>query len=152
MVRDGCDFVASEHRTMAPKTAASRGHCVNRGHGIRRIRLSDVGRPHRDPAVPPLPLEEVADHDELHEGRDENGDSASHGIVSGAYVALAPPHPLAPIVAPPIPPIASPPIPLVAPPVPPTVRLVPLVVTTLIPPTVPAVPFQLNPNLGAFIA
>ncbi|KAF2322248.1 hypothetical protein GH714_009414 [Hevea brasiliensis] len=46
-----------------------------------------------NPAVPPPPLEEVVDHDELHEGGDEHGASTSHGIVSSAYVAQPPPHP-----------------------------------------------------------
>ncbi|KAF2307531.1 hypothetical protein GH714_029495 [Hevea brasiliensis] len=130
--------------TMPPKAAASRGRGVNHGCGTHRIRLSDVGLPHRDPAVPPPPPEEVADHDELHEGEDEHGDSASHGIVSGAYVAPAPLHPLAPIATSPVPPIVTPYVPPITPPV-------PLVVTPLIPPTVPVVPFQLNPDLGAFV-
>ncbi|KAF2308336.1 hypothetical protein GH714_040242 [Hevea brasiliensis] len=87
--------------------------------------------------IQPLPLEEVVDHDELHEGGDEHGASTSHGIVSSAYVARPPPHPPAPTVAAPIPPVA--------PPIPPTA-------IPLIPPTVPAAPFQLNPNFGAFVA
>ncbi|KAF2294415.1 hypothetical protein GH714_011131 [Hevea brasiliensis] len=137
---------------MPPKIAANKGRCVNRGRGTRRIRLSDVGRPHRDPAVPLLPLEEVADHDELHKGRDEHSDSASHGIVSGVYVAPTPPHPPVPTIAPPVPPTVAPPIPLVAPPIPPTTPPVPPVVTTLILSIVPTIPFQLNPDLGAFVA
>ncbi|KAJ9175146.1 hypothetical protein P3X46_013727 [Hevea brasiliensis] len=137
---------------MPPKIAANKGRCVNRGRGTRRIRLSDVGRPHRDPAVPLLPLEEVADHDELHKGRDEHSDSASHGIVSGVYVAPTPPHPPVPTIAPPVPPTVAPPIPLVAPPIPPTAPPVPPVVTTLILSIVPTIPFQMNPDLGAFVA
>ncbi|KAF2308029.1 hypothetical protein GH714_034582 [Hevea brasiliensis] len=83
----------------------------------------------RDPAVPPSPPEEVADHDELHDGGDEHGDSASHGV-SSAYVAPPLSHPPAPTIAPPVPPLATP----------------------FIPPIVPTASFQLNPDLGAFVA
>ncbi|KAF2297016.1 hypothetical protein GH714_014705 [Hevea brasiliensis] len=145
------DFLGLVNRIISPKAVGSRGYGVNHGHVARRIRLSDVGRPHRDPTVPPLPPEEVADHDELHECGDEHGDSASHGIVSGAYMAPAPPNPPAPTVAPPVPPtvtlpvppIVTPLIPLVAPPV-------PLAAPCLIPPIVSAAPFQLSLDLGAF--
>ncbi|KAF2317309.1 hypothetical protein GH714_020009 [Hevea brasiliensis] len=75
---------------------------------------------------------------------DKQGDFASHGIVSGAYVAPAQSHPLAPTVAPPIP--------IVAPPIPPVAPLVPPIAIPLIPPIVLAAPFQLNPDLGAFMA
>ncbi|KAF2308009.1 hypothetical protein GH714_034313 [Hevea brasiliensis] len=112
--------------TMPPKVVGNRGRGVNCGHVARRIRLFDAGQPHRDLAVPLPPPEEVVDYDELHKGRDEHGDFSSHGIVSGAYVAPPPPHPLAPIEAPLIPSAAP---------------LVPPTATPPIPPTVPVAPF-----------
>ncbi|KAF2322073.1 hypothetical protein GH714_006257 [Hevea brasiliensis] len=119
-------------RIMPPKVIGSRGCAINRGRVAHRIRLSDDGRPCRDPAFPPSPPEEVADHDELYEGRDEHGDSASHCIISGAYVA--------------------PPVPAVAPLVPPTAPSVPLTAAPLIQPKVSTTPFQLSLDLGAFMA
>ncbi|KAF2297290.1 hypothetical protein GH714_020750 [Hevea brasiliensis] len=102
--------MVSEHRTMPPNVVGSR--------------------------VPPLPLEEVADH-ELHECREEHGDFTFYGVLSVAYSAPPPPRPPTSIVA-----LL---VPLVAPPVPPSA-------TPLMPPIVLATPFQLNPDLGAFMA
>ncbi|KAF2283297.1 hypothetical protein GH714_001009 [Hevea brasiliensis] len=75
----------SPYRTMPPKAVGSRGRGVNRGRVAHRIRLSDAGQPCRDAAIPPPPPNEVVDHDELHEGGDEHGDSTSHGSASAAY-------------------------------------------------------------------
>ncbi|KAF2308737.1 hypothetical protein GH714_015018 [Hevea brasiliensis] len=62
------------------------------------------------------------------------------GILQSTFTsrrALALPHPPAPIVAPPVPPVAP---------------ADPLTAIPLMPPTVPTASFQLNPNLGAFMA
>ncbi|KAG8651668.1 hypothetical protein MANES_06G011625v8 [Manihot esculenta] len=100
----------------------------NRGRGVRTARLADIGRPHRDPIVTPPPLEGVADHD-LSESREGQGDSVSHGVESGAY-STAPSFPSALAVAPPVAPAAPP----------------------FVPPVAPAHPFQINADLGAFVA
>ncbi|KAF2305873.1 hypothetical protein GH714_008522 [Hevea brasiliensis] len=92
----------------------------------------------RNPTTAPPPLEEVADQ-ELPEGGDEHDVTVSHDVVSGAYPA-APPLLVPPvtIVAPPVPPAGAPPIaPTDAPP---------------IPPEASAIPFQLNIDIGAFVA
>ncbi|KAF2322632.1 hypothetical protein GH714_025491 [Hevea brasiliensis] len=89
------------------------------------------------------PLKEVADLVSL-KGGDTHDESASHGVLSGAYlVAPLPPSP-APTITPPIPP-ATPHVPPLAPLIPPTTA-------SPIPSVVLAIPFQLNPNLGAFVA
>ncbi|KAF2283127.1 hypothetical protein GH714_043457 [Hevea brasiliensis] len=106
---------ADRNKTTPPKAVGSRGRGVNRGRVAHRIRLSDAGQPCRDAAIPPPPPNEVVDHDELHEGGDEHGDSTSHGSASAAYVAPVPPHPPTPTVAPPVPPTAIPLIPPIVP-------------------------------------
>ncbi|KAG8639093.1 uncharacterized protein LOC122721184 [Manihot esculenta] len=100
----------------------------SRGRGVRTARLADIGRPPRDPAVAPPPLEGVADL-ELSESREGHGESVSHGVESRAYPTTPSPS-SAPAVAPPV-----------APAVPP-----------FVPPVAPAHPFQINADLGAFVA
>ncbi|KAJ9173409.1 hypothetical protein P3X46_016547 [Hevea brasiliensis] len=86
----------------------------------------------------PPPPEEVADQ-ELPEGGDEHDVTVSHNVVSGAYPAAPPPPvPLVATVALPVPPAGAPPIaPTDAPPIPPEAL---------------AISFQLNTDLGAFVA
>ncbi|XP_043805308.1 uncharacterized protein LOC110608243 [Manihot esculenta] len=86
------DLTSSAEETMPPKVGNR-----SRGRGVRTARLADIGRPPRDPAVTPPPLEGVADH-ELSESREGHGDSVSH----------------APAVAPPVAPAAPPFVPPVA--------------------------------------
>ncbi|KAG8651675.1 hypothetical protein MANES_06G012225v8 [Manihot esculenta] len=100
----------------------------NRGRGVRTARLADIGRPHRDPTVTPPPLDRMADHVLLESG-EGHGDSASHGVESRTYPA-APSFPSAPAVAPPVASAAPP----------------------LVPPVAPVNPFQINADLGAFVA
>ncbi|KAF2319819.1 hypothetical protein GH714_019390 [Hevea brasiliensis] len=124
---------------MPPKAVGGRGRGANRGRSVHRVQLANVGRPHRDPIAAPPPPEEVADQ-ELPEGRDEHDVTISHDVVSGAYSTAAPSPPVPPVatVAPPVTPVGTPPIaPTDAPP---------------IPLEAPAIPFQLNIDLGAFVA
>ncbi|XP_043805245.1 uncharacterized protein LOC122721475 [Manihot esculenta] len=100
----------------------------NRGRVVCTTGLADIGRPHRDPTVTPPPLDRMADHVLLGSG-EGHGDSASHGVESRTYPA-APSFPSAPAVAPPVAPAAPP----------------------LVPPVAPANPFQINADLGAFVA
>ncbi|KAG8644804.1 hypothetical protein MANES_10G004214v8 [Manihot esculenta] len=100
----------------------------SRGHGVRTARLADLGRPPRDPTVAPPPLEGMADH-ELSESREGHGEFVSHGVESGAYPTTPSPS-SAPAVAPPVAPAAPP----------------------FVPPVAPAHPFQINADLGAFVA
>ncbi|KAF2295779.1 hypothetical protein GH714_033946 [Hevea brasiliensis] len=110
----------------AAKVVGGRGRGANCGHNVRRVRLTDVGRPHRDLIAAPPPPEEVADQ-ELPEGGNEHDVTISHDVVSGAY-PVAPP-PLVPpvaIVTPPVPPVGAPPIaPTDAPPIPPEAPAIP---------------------------
>ncbi|KAJ9185209.1 hypothetical protein P3X46_004867 [Hevea brasiliensis] len=87
---------------MPPKVVRGGGRGANRGRNVHRVRLADVGRPHRDPIMAPPPPEEVADQ-KLPEGGDKHDVTISHDVVSGAY-PTAPQSPVPPIatVAPPL--------------------------------------------------
>ncbi|KAF2290224.1 hypothetical protein GH714_004196 [Hevea brasiliensis] len=55
--------------TMPPKVVGGRGHGVNRGRNVHRVRLADVGQPHRDPiAEPPPPPPEKGKTDSWFDG------------------------------------------------------------------------------------
>lgn len=94
-----------------------RGHGANSGRGFRRVRLADIGQPHRDHAFASPPLERLTDHVSLESG-DAHEDFASHGNISRAYTPTPPPSPLAPVVAPPVALVAALLVSLVAPGVP----------------------------------
>ncbi|KAF2322362.1 hypothetical protein GH714_012923 [Hevea brasiliensis] len=76
---------------MPPNVVGGKGRGANHGHSVCRVRLADVGRPHRDPIAAPPPLEEVADQ-ELPKGGDEHDVTIFYDVVSGAYPAVH--HPL----------------------------------------------------------